>query len=92
MRNLVIVRAGDTSLHPDWLKGQRNWGIVVGYYGNDPARYKSPGVTRIDGKGPKWAGLYDLLAANPDLVSQYDYIWFAGRRPSRDRHRHQSAF
>jgi len=34
-RNLVIVRAGNSSLHPEWLKGDgaRNWDIVVNYFG-----------------------------------------------------------
>jgi Protein of unknown function (DUF707) len=76
-RNLVIVRAGNSSLHPEWLKGDegRTWDIVVNYFGDDPDLYKEPDVTRIDSKGPKWPALYDLLNSNPEFISNYDYIW-----------------
>ena len=76
-RNLVIVRAGNSSLHPDWLKGDgsRNWDIVVNYFGDDPDLYKQKDVIRIDSKGPKWPALHQLLEANPQFISDYDYIW-----------------
>jgi hypothetical protein len=76
-RNLVVVRAGDSSLHPNWLpaSGERSWDLIVSYFGDDPDRFRQPDVTRIDGKGPKWPGLHAVLSANIDLVRQYDYIW-----------------
>jgi len=76
-RNLVIVRAGDGSLHPCWLHGRarRTWDLVVSYFGDDPARFREADVVRIDGKGPKWPALQALLAARPDLVQGYDYVW-----------------
>src|ERR1700687_413368 len=76
-KNLVIVRAGDSSLHPQWLTGpeNRNWDIVVSYFGNDPNLYRMPGVTRIDDKGPKWDGLYNLISMHPQFIADYDYIW-----------------
>src|SRR2546423_553078 len=45
-RNLVIVRAGDTSLHENWLAGpvDRNWDLIVSYYGDDPERFRAPDV------------------------------------------------
>jgi hypothetical protein len=54
--NLVVVRAGDSSLHPTWLpaSGHRNWDLLVSYIGDDPENFRVPAVTRIDGKGPKW--------------------------------------
>ncbi len=50
---LVIVRAGDKSLHPAWLAGEgdRTWDLVVNYFGADPEIYREPGVIRIDSKG-----------------------------------------
>ena len=77
-KNLVIVRAGNSSLHPEWLKGEdnRNWDIVVNYFGDDPDLYKETGVTRIDSKGPKWPALHDLISLNPQFISDYEYIWF----------------
>jgi hypothetical protein len=76
-RNLVIVRAGDTSLHPTWLplSGVRSWDLVVSYFGDDPDRYRVPDVKRIDGKGPKWQGLHRLLERNLDLLDRYEYVW-----------------
>ncbi|MDD2877781.1 MAG: DUF707 domain-containing protein [Acidiphilium sp.] len=76
-KNLVLVRAGDNSLHPEWLKGEsgRNWDIVVSYYGHNPTIFREPGVTRIDSKGPKWPALYALINENPHFLSNYANIW-----------------
>ncbi len=75
-RNLVVVRAGDHSLHPHWLKGQgeRNWDLVVSYFGDDPDLYKDGDAQRIDAKGPKWQGLDALFRQHPELLRNYDYI------------------
>ena len=76
-RNLVIVRAGNGSLHPEWIKGAgaRNWDIVVNYFGDDADKYIEPDVVRIDSKGPKWPALQELIQSHPEFVSDYDYIW-----------------
>lgn len=76
-RNLVIVRAGDTSLHPGWLEGaeKRNWDLVVSYFGRSPDLYREPDTRRIDGAGPKWPALYELLTSQPSLLDGYDYVW-----------------
>jgi hypothetical protein len=62
-KNLVIVRAGDSSLHEEWLQGEgeRNWDLIVNYFGDDPQRYRKDDVQRIDSKGPKWPALHDLV-------------------------------
>lgn len=75
-RNLVVVRAGDSSLHPHWLAGDsgRNWDLAVSYFGDDPDLYKIEDVTRIDGKGPKWQGLHDVFIKHPEFLTRYDYI------------------
>jgi len=76
-RNLVIVRAGNSSLHPEWLKGAdpRNWNIVVNYFGDDADKYREPGVVRIDSKGPKWPALQQLILSHPEFITDYEYIW-----------------
>ncbi|NDP43272.1 MAG: DUF707 domain-containing protein [Aromatoleum sp.] len=76
-RHLVIVRAGDQSLHPGWTSSvaTRTWDLVVSYYGDDPVRFRDAGERRIDDKGPKWPGLYTLLTRG-DFWRAYDYIWF----------------
>lgn len=77
--NLVIVRAGDTSLHPDWLAGPggptRNWDLIVSYFGDDSAKYRGGDGRRIDGKGHKWPALFELLLDHEALVRSYEYVW-----------------
>jgi hypothetical protein len=75
-RFLVIVRAGDRSLHPQWTSSllTRDWDLVVSYFGDDPHRYRDAGELRIDDKGPKWPGLHILLSRD-DFWRDYDYIW-----------------
>lgn len=77
-RNLVIVRAGDRSLHPAWLDGARagHYDLIVSYFGDDPARYRSPEEHRVDFKGGKWDGIHTVFANDPGLLERYDYFWF----------------
>ncbi|HEX4586264.1 MAG TPA: hypothetical protein VH183_15660 [Burkholderiaceae bacterium] len=76
---LVVVRAGDTSLHPLWLAtgGQRNWDLVVNYSGDNALRYPTSGeaMVRIDSKGPKWPALHALLSETSDAWRHYEYVW-----------------
>lgn len=75
-RFLVIVRAGDQSLHPDWTStlATRDWDLVVSYFGDDPHRFRGAEETRIDDTGFKWQGLHALLTRD-DFWRRYDYIW-----------------
>jgi hypothetical protein len=75
-RNLVVVRAGVKSLHPHWLTGagERNWELVVSYFGDDPDLYRDGETLRIDAKGPKWHGLDALFRQHPGFLQDYDYI------------------
>jgi len=75
-RFLVIVRAGDHSLHPQWTSSlvTRDWDLAVSYFGDDSHRYRDAGELRIDDKGPKWPGLHALLSRD-DFWRGYDYIW-----------------
>ena len=77
-RNLVIVRAGNASLHPGWLSGpeERTWDVIVSYFGDDPTIYREDDVVRVDSKGPKWPPLKALLLDQPELIDRYDLIWF----------------
>jgi hypothetical protein len=72
-RNLVVVRAGDSSLYPHWLAGDgdRNWNLAVSYFGDDPDLFKTDDATRIDRKGPKWQGLH--VSKRPEFLTNYDY-------------------
>ncbi|MGH8798636.1 MAG: DUF707 domain-containing protein [Casimicrobiaceae bacterium] len=75
-RFLVIVRAGDRSLHPTWTESEqsRTWDLAVSYYGTDAAAYRMPGEARIDDPGPKWPGLHALLARE-SFWREYDHVW-----------------
>ncbi len=75
-RNLVIVRAGDASLHPSWLSPERSWDLIVNYYGDNPDIYRGEGMCRIDSKGPKWPALHALMQGLFSELGAYDYIWF----------------
>lgn len=74
-RGLVIVRAGDHSLHPGWTtqREARRWDLVVSYFGADPDRHRGPDP-RIDDPGQKWEGLHALLT-RADFWRSYAYIW-----------------
>ena len=76
-RNLVIVRAGNNSLHPAWLAGapERSWDLLVNYFGDDPDKYKDQDIVRIDSKGPKWPALHALIEEHRDIIDRYDYVW-----------------
>src|ERR1017187_5144904 len=77
-RNLVLLRAGDTSIHPHWLNApgqERNWDLIVSYFGDDPDIFRGGDWLRIDSKGPKLPGLHDVIRNHEQLVRQYDYVW-----------------
>lgn len=75
-KNVVIVRAGDTSLHTQWVTtADRSWDIVVSFYG-------VPSECRIQAcdfihfcRGSKWEGVSDFVNGNADFLAAYDYIW-----------------
>lgn len=74
-RFLVVVRAGEASLHRKWLEGGgRNWDLVVSWYGDAPYECVADEIAvRIE--GGKGDGLAATFAALPDLIGRYDYFW-----------------
>ena len=75
-RRLVVVRAGDLSLHPSWLKGGEppTFDLAVSYYGDDPSRFHDAPL-RHHFKGGKWDGIHAFFSAHRDLLERYDWIW-----------------
>jgi hypothetical protein len=75
-RFLVVVRAGETSLHGQWLAGgpSRNWDIVVSWYGTS-AYEPVADETVINIKGGVGDGYYRTFAALPHLIDAYDFFW-----------------
>jgi hypothetical protein len=74
LKNLIIIRAGDKSLHTEWFGQNQNFDLVVSYFGDDPTIYKDTSP-RFDCKGSKWEGLHNLLTSNQINWKNYDYIW-----------------
>lgn len=77
-RNLVIVRAGDASLHGGWLSGgPRDWDLHISYFakGEGPVSREGEGVTWTHDPAPsKWQGIAMALEKAPLRLDAYDYI------------------
>ena len=76
-RNLVVVRAGDHSLHGSWLAGAAEgaFDLIVSYFGDDNRRYSDPIENTVRYKGGKWDGIHQLFSEQPGLMDDYDYVW-----------------
>jgi len=74
-KNLVIVRAGRSSLHPDWLAGSRTWDLIVSTYDPAAAFPAADGVIVDLAPGFKWRGLAATIARHRDLIDRYERIW-----------------
>jgi hypothetical protein len=81
-RALLIVRAGDRSLHRHWLDGDvaslRNFDLHVSYFGNKELFEITRGhdITATAEKGPKFTGLLVCLGKLGNRIDQYDYVGF----------------
>lgn len=75
---LLIVRAGDRSLHPRWLEGaaDRLWDLHISYFGNadDPYADRPADVTLTREKGMKFPGLADCLDKLDGRLGDYRWI------------------
>jgi hypothetical protein len=78
---LVILRAGDDSLHPWWLKGapqeSRTWDLHLSYFGDRTAPFpdRPDDVTLSFEKGTKAVGTAACLNGLSERVLQYDWVW-----------------
>lgn len=75
MKNLVVLRCGDTSLHQEWVNEKSQFDVVLSYYGdNNP--YDLTHIHYFHAyKGSKWQGLYDFFLNHQAIWQDYDYIW-----------------
>ena len=78
---LLVVRAGDRSLHPGWLKPAdvpRLWDLHISYFGDKDAPFGElpDGVTLSREKGPKYLGLAECLKTHPDFLTRYSHLGF----------------
>lgn len=77
-RHLVVLRAGDSSLHEAWL-GQgapRDFDLFISYYGRQPGRHAEHADHYEHRPGPKWPAIADLLHEHAALLRPYEVFWF----------------
>lgn len=76
-RNLVVVRAGDASLHSGWLgAGRRDFDVFVSYYGTAPGTHSEDADYYEERSGPKWPCIAALLDEHAETIGRYDCVWF----------------
>lgn len=78
-RNLIILRAGDASLHDTWLPPsacRRNWDLHISYFGAKEAPAPlGEGVTwSRDTDNNKWHGIARALGREMFSLDDYDYV------------------
>lgn len=73
MKNLVVVRCGDKSLHEKWLNENADYDVVVSYFGDDFKFDQSKLKYLHLFKGSKWEGLNNFFTTT-DFWKEYDAI------------------
>lgn len=68
-KNLIVLCAGDSSLHNYWHK---DFDVLINYYGNIKNKYKRQCKYYFNLKGTKFNILYNLLKDNKDIFEKYD--------------------
>jgi len=73
--NLIVLRAGERSLHPNWLlNAEPNFDLVVTFYGDTvPTEWSKQGYEISPLKGSKWRGLHSYLSST-SLWRKYERI------------------
>ena len=75
--NLILVRAGNNSLHPLWLDKTRSFDLVLSYFGDQPEKFKGQYDVLHRYKGSKWEGISNFFSnpKNIRILKKYDYVW-----------------
>jgi hypothetical protein len=80
-RTLVVLRAGDMSLHSEWLLGgppeSRTWDLHLSYFGDrsNPFPDRPADITLSYEPGTKGAGTVSCLDKLGERIASYDWIW-----------------
>jgi hypothetical protein len=76
-RFLIISRAGDHSLHKEWLKPieYKNFDLCISYYGDIPGCYENECDLYFESKGTKWPEIKKIIQFLGDRINDYDAIW-----------------
>lgn len=70
-KNLLIACVGPTSLHKQWIYGDRNFDVMIVHYGDDDSYY-GDGEYYIRAKGTKFNIIGDVFDQIP---KEYEYIF-----------------
>jgi hypothetical protein len=75
-RCLILVRAGDNSVHEGWLEpaSDKTFDLAVSYYARTPGRWAQRADYYSAQPGPKWPCVADWLDENWEWVSAYDFV------------------
>ena len=78
-RNLILLRAGDASLHGTWLGdsiAQRQWDMHISYFGSKGGPQPCDEAISVshDFQKNKWPGLAAALESNQFSLDDYDYV------------------
>ena len=75
-KNLVLTRAGRSSLHRDWVDADksRNWDLYLAPYQPIPPQSDIDCVVGEVVPGPKWSGIREVLNGW-DGWRNYDHVW-----------------
>lgn len=75
--NLIIVRAGDDSCHPQWTGGcERSFDLLASYFGKQPDCFRSEADHYHAMVGPRWPAHHDICQNQWDLIRQYEFVAF----------------
>jgi len=75
-KNLVILCAGDASVHAQWLTGpERNFDLFISYFGSNKNRYADDGEYYQQQTGLKYPTTARILRAHPALIERYTHFW-----------------
>ncbi len=78
-RNLIIVCAGDQSIHPGWIDPdrRRDFDLFVSYYGTTPDRFRAQAEYYRAETGPRWPAHERICREQWAIVEHYEYVAFA---------------
>src|ERR1700722_15422469 len=72
--NLVLTRAGPSSLHRAWLEGERNFDVLVAAYHPDAVNADADGLYHLYIPGSKVVGWSHVFKSQPELLARYRQI------------------
>lgn len=76
-KNLILMRAGTTSLHASWFTDDREFDLVVDTYAPDPSIWEGTCDQLFPGMGATSSpAFFRILSENPQWLDEYESVWF----------------